>query len=110
MSLLEPSVALLDEIDSGVDIDALRVVTRGINKLRSPERAVLMVTHWQRILSLVVPDKIHVLWEGKIVMTGGKELAGELEEKGYDWVKEKAVKEGIVKPAPAAAPAGDGEM
>ena len=96
MSLLEPALALLDEIDSGVDIDALRIVTRGINNLLSSDRSVLMVTHWQRILSLVIPHKIHVLWEGKIVMTGGKELASELEQKGYDWVKEKAIKEGLV--------------
>ncbi|KAH7831839.1 Fe-S cluster assembly protein SufC [Monocercomonoides exilis] len=97
MTLLEPKLCLLDEIDSGVDIDALRVVTEGINALKGSERSIVMITHWQRLLSQVVPDKVHVLWEGRIVLTGEKELAQELEEKGYEWVKEKAVAEGVVK-------------
>ena len=83
MAMLEPKLAILDETDSGLDIDALKIVAEGINGLRSPEKAVLMITHYQRLLDYVVPDKVHVLVHGRIVKTGGKELALELEEKGY---------------------------
>jgi Fe-S cluster assembly ATP-binding protein len=88
MLLLEPDVAILDEIDSGLDIDALKLVARGIEGLRSPERAQLLITHYQRILDHVRPDKVHVLWKGRVVRSGGPELAEELEERGYDWVGE----------------------
>ncbi|HEX8118082.1 MAG TPA: Fe-S cluster assembly ATPase SufC [Pyrinomonadaceae bacterium] len=90
MAVLEPKVAVLDETDSGLDIDALRVVSEGVNRLRSPENAVVLVTHYQRLLNYSVPDRDHVLYRGRIVRTGGKELALELEEKGYDWIKEAA--------------------
>jgi Fe-S cluster assembly ATP-binding protein len=90
MAVLEPKVAVLDETDSGLDIDALRVVSEGVNRLRSPENAVVLVTHYQRLLNYIVPDRVHVLYRGRIVRTGGKELALELEEKGYDWIKEAA--------------------
>jgi Fe-S cluster assembly ATP-binding protein len=83
MAMLEPKLAILDETDSGLDIDALKIVAEGINALRSPEKATLMITHYQRLLDYVVPDKVHVLAQGRIVKTGGKELALELEEKGY---------------------------
>lgn len=86
MLMLEPSLAILDETDSGLDIDALRVVADGVNALRSPERAVVMVTHYQRLLDYIVPDYVHVLAGGKIIKSGGKELALELEEKGYGWL------------------------
>lgn len=88
MAVLEPKLAILDETDSGLDIDALKAVSSGINKLRSKDRAIIMVTHYQRLLDYVVPDVIHVLVGGRIVKTGTKELALELEEKGYDWIKE----------------------
>ena len=88
MAVLEPKVAVLDETDSGLDIDALRVVSEGVNRLRSPENAVVLVTHYQRLLNYIVPDRVHVLYRGRIVRSGGKELALELEEKGYDWIKE----------------------
>jgi Fe-S cluster assembly ATP-binding protein len=88
MAVLEPKLAVLDETDSGLDIDALRVVSEGVNKLRTPENAVVLVTHYQRLLNYIVPDHVHVLYRGRIVRTGGKELALELEEKGYDWIKE----------------------
>lgn len=88
MAMLEPKLAVLDETDSGLDIDALRIVANGVNKLRSPERAFIVITHYQRLLDYIVPDFVHVLFEGKIVKSGGKELALELEEKGYDWVKD----------------------
>jgi Fe-S cluster assembly ATP-binding protein len=94
MAVLDPALAVLDETDSGLDIDALRSVARGINQLRSPERAMLMVTHYQRLLDYVVPDYVHVLVDGRIALSGGKELARELESKGYSWIEE----------APAAAP------
>ena len=84
---MEPRLAILDETDSGLDIDALRIVADGVNKLRSPSRAFILVTHYQRLLSYVVPDFVHVLYQGRIVKSGGKELALELEEKGYDWIK-----------------------
>jgi Fe-S cluster assembly ATP-binding protein len=88
MALLEPKLAVLDETDSGLDIDALRIVANGVNSMRSPERSFLVITHYQRLLDYIVPDFVHVLVDGKIVRTGGKELALELEERGYDWIKE----------------------
>lgn len=87
MAVLEPKLAILDETDSGLDIDALKVVSSGVNHLRSSERAVILVTHYQRLLNYIVPDFVHVMMGGKIVMSGGKELAFQLEEKGYDWIK-----------------------
>mgnify|MGYP006167980649 CR=1 FL=1 len=87
MAMLEPKVAILDETDSGLDIDALRIVANGVNKLKSDKNAVIVITHYQRLLDYIVPDFVHVLYNGKIVKTGGKELALELEEKGYDWIK-----------------------
>jgi Fe-S cluster assembly ATP-binding protein len=87
MAMLEPSLAILDETDSGLDIDALKVVANGVNKLKSKDNAVIIITHYQRLLDYIVPDYVHVLNEGKIVKSGGKELAHELEEKGYDWIK-----------------------
>ena len=88
MAVLEPKLALLDETDSGLDIDALRIVSEGVNKLRSPQNAVVLVTHYQRILNYITPDHVHVLFNGRIVRSGGPELAHELEEKGYDWIKD----------------------
>ena len=88
MAMLDPTLAFLDETDSGLDIDALRIVSNGVNKLRSPEKAFVLVTHYQRILNYITPDYVHVLMDGKIVRSGGKELALELEEKGYDWLRE----------------------
>src|SRR6185369_9052213 len=88
MAELEPKLAILDETDSGLDIDALRTVSEGINRLRGPERAIILVTHYQRLLNYVVPDFVHVLADGRIVKSGGKELAHELEEKGYAWLEE----------------------
>ena len=93
MAVLEPKLAVLDETDSGLDIDALRVVADGVNHLRTPENAVVLVTHYQRLLNYIVPDRVHVLYRGRIVRSGGKELALELEEKGYDWIKEAAGKQ-----------------
>lgn len=90
MAMLEPKLAILDETDSGLDIDALRAVAKGVNAMRSPERAIILVTHYQRLLDYVEPDFVHVLSEGKIVRSGDKTLALELEEKGYDWVREAA--------------------
>ncbi|WP_430614663.1 Fe-S cluster assembly ATPase SufC [Flavobacterium sp. JP2137] len=87
MAMLEPKLAILDETDSGLDIDALRIVANGVNKLKSQDNAVILITHYQRLLEYIVPDFVHVLYDGKIVKTGGKELALELEEKGYDWIK-----------------------
>jgi Fe-S cluster assembly ATP-binding protein len=87
MALLEPTLSLLDETDSGLDIDALKIVAEGVNVMRSPERATVLVTHYQRLLDYIVPDFVHVLVDGQIVKSGGKELAFQLEEKGYDWVK-----------------------
>lgn len=87
MALLEPKLAILDETDSGLDIDALKTVAHGVNALRSPERSAIVVTHYQRLLDYIVPDFVHILYKGKIVKTAGKELALELEEKGYDWIK-----------------------
>ena len=87
MAVLEPSLAVLDETDSGLDIDALKIVANGVNALRSPDRAVVVVTHYQRLLNYIVPDFVHVLSEGRIIKSGGKELALELEEKGYGWIE-----------------------
>ncbi len=89
MAMMEPKLAVLDETDSGLDIDALRIVSNGVNKLKSPENASIVITHYQRLLTYIVPDIVHVLYNGKIVKTGGKELALELEEKGYDWIKKE---------------------
>src|SRR6266852_1055546 len=86
MAVLEPKLAILDETDSGLDIDALKLVANGVNAMRSPERASLVITHYQRLLNYIVPDTVHVLVKGRIARTGGKELALELEEKGYDWI------------------------
>src|ERR1044071_88991 len=88
MAVLQPKLAVLDETDSGLDIDALRIVSEGVNKLRTPENAIVLVTHYQRLLNYIVPDQVHVLYKGRIVRSGGKELALALEEKGYDWIKE----------------------
>jgi len=90
MAVLEPKLAILDETDSGLDIDALRIVAGGVNALRSPDRAILVVTHYQRLLNYIVPDYVHVLVDGRIVKSGGKELALELEARGYAWVEEEA--------------------
>jgi Fe-S cluster assembly ATP-binding protein len=89
MAMLEPKLAILDETDSGLDIDALKIVANGVNKLKSEDNAVLVITHYQRLLDHIVPDYVHVLFDGKIVKSGGKELAFELEKKGYDWIKEE---------------------
>ena len=89
MAMLEPKVAILDETDSGLDIDALRIVANGVNKLKSSNNAVIVITHYQRLLDYIVPDFVHVLHDGKIVKSGTKDLALELEEKGYDWIKEE---------------------
>jgi Fe-S cluster assembly ATP-binding protein len=89
MAMLEPKLAILDETDSGLDIDALKVVANGVNRLKSPENATIVITHYQRLLDYIVPDFVHVLYNGQIVTSGGKELAYHLEEKGYDWIKEE---------------------
>ncbi|MHC9037917.1 Fe-S cluster assembly ATPase SufC, partial [Cobetia marina] len=89
MLVLEPKLAMLDEIDSGLDIDALKIVAKGVNSLRNENRAVLMVTHYQRLLEHIVPDHIHVLMDGRIVKSGDKSLALELEAQGYDWLQEE---------------------
>lgn len=91
LAMLEPRLAILDETDSGLDIDALRIVSRGVNKLKNENNAFILITHYQRLLEYIVPDFVHVLADGKIVKTGGKELALELEEKGYDWLKAETV-------------------
>ena len=91
MAMLEPKIAILDETDSGLDIDALRIVANGVNKLKNENNAVLVITHYQRLLDYIIPDFVHVLMDGKIVKSGGKELAYELEEKGYDWIKSELV-------------------
>lgn len=90
MAMLNPKLAILDETDSGLDIDALRIVANGVNKLKTKENAVVVITHYQRLLDYIVPDFVHVLYNGKIVKSGTKELAFELEEKGYDWIKQEA--------------------
>jgi Fe-S cluster assembly ATP-binding protein len=97
LAVMEPKLAILDETDSGLDIDALRIVADGVNKMRSPERSMILVTHYQRLLNYIVPDFVHVMYQGKIVRSGGKELALELEDKGYEWVREELA---------AAQPAG----
>ena len=89
MAMLEPTLSILDETDSGLDIDALRIVSNGVNKLKSDKTATIVVTHYQRLLDYIVPDFVHVLYNGRIVKSGTKELAMELEEKGYDWIKEE---------------------
>jgi Fe-S cluster assembly ATP-binding protein len=96
MALLEPKLAILDETDSGLDIDALKIVADGVNQLTSPENATILITHYQRLLDYIEPDFVHVMANGRILMTGGKELALELEERGYDWVlEEKAAEVGV---------------
>jgi len=90
MAVLEPSLAILDETDSGLDIDALKIVAHGVNALRRPDSATLLVTHYQRLLNHIIPDRVHVLAGGRIVRSGGKELALELEERGYEWLTEAA--------------------
>ena len=87
MAMLEPKLSILDETDSGLDIDALRIVAEGVNKLHTPENATIVITHYQRLLDYIKPDFVHVLYKGRIVRTGGPELALELEERGYDWIK-----------------------
>ncbi|TVP43626.1 MAG: Fe-S cluster assembly ATPase SufC [Mongoliibacter sp.] len=89
MAMLEPTLSILDETDSGLDIDALKIVSNGVNKLKSPETASIVVTHYQRLLDYIIPDFVHVLYNGRIVKSGSKDLALELEEKGYDWIKEE---------------------
>ncbi|HCR37002.1 MAG TPA: Fe-S cluster assembly ATPase SufC [Opitutae bacterium] len=89
MMMLKPAYAILDETDSGLDIDALKIVSQGVNAMRGPDMGTLIITHYQRLLNYIQPDKVHVMWDGRIVRSGGKELALELEEKGYDWVKEE---------------------
>ena len=90
MAMLEPKLAILDETDSGLDIDALKIVANGVNKLKNKDNAILVITHYQRLLEYIIPDYVHVLFDGKIVKSGGKELALKLEERGYDWIKEEA--------------------
>ncbi len=91
MAVLDPKLAILDETDSGLDIDALRIVADGVNALRAPERAMIVVTHYQRLLNYIVPDFVHIMIDGRIIRSGGKELALEVEEKGYDWLREEAL-------------------
>jgi len=91
MAMLEPTLAILDETDSGLDIDALRIVANGVNQLKTPDNASVIITHYQRLLDYIVPDVVHVLWDGKIVKSGPKELALTLEDKGYDWLKKEVV-------------------
>jgi Fe-S cluster assembly ATP-binding protein len=93
MALLEPTLAILDETDSGLDIDALRIVAQGVNQLATPDNATILITHYQRLLDYIVPDYIHVMEGGRIITTGGKELALELEERGYDWIREDDIAE-----------------
>jgi Fe-S cluster assembly ATP-binding protein len=97
MAVLDPKLAILDETDSGLDIDALRIVADGVNALRGKERAILVITHYQRLLNYIVPDRVHVLFEGRIVKSGGKELALQLEEKGYGWIEEQVERGQTVK-------------
>lgn len=97
MAMLEPKLAILDETDSGLDIDALRIVAKGINKLKTSENATVVITHYQRLLDYIIPDYVHVMYDGKIVKSDGKELAQELEEKGYDWIKEELAMNGILQ-------------
>ncbi|HMH23527.1 MAG TPA: Fe-S cluster assembly ATPase SufC [Puia sp.] len=99
LAMLEPELAILDETDSGLDIDALRIVSKGVNKLRSDKNAFIIITHYQRLLEYIVPDFVHVLYDGRIVKSGTKDLALELEEKGYDWLKEEAHGKGSLETA-----------
>jgi len=92
MAMLEPKLAILDETDSGLDIDALRIVANGVNRLKRPDNSTIVITHYQRLLDFIIPDVVHVLYDGRIVKTAGKELAFELEEKGYDWIKKEVEK------------------
>jgi Fe-S cluster assembly ATP-binding protein len=92
MAMLEPKLAILDETDSGLDIDALRIVANGVNRLKKPDNSTIVITHYQRLLDFIIPDVVHVLYDGRIVKTAGKELAFELEEKGYDWIKKEVEK------------------
>lgn len=96
MAMLEPKLSILDETDSGLDIDALKVVANGVNKLKNPENATIVITHYQRLLEYIIPDFVHVLFDGRIVKSGGKELALELEEKGYEWIRKEAGIENII--------------
>ena len=91
LAMLDPKLAILDETDSGLDIDALKVVANGVNKLKNKDNAIVVITHYQRLLDYIIPDYVHVLIDGKIVKSGSKELAYELEEKGYDWIKEEII-------------------
>jgi Fe-S cluster assembly ATP-binding protein len=91
MAMLEPKLAILDETDSGLDIDALKIVSNGVNKLKSPDNATIVVTHYQRLLDYIVPDFVHVLYQGRIVKSGDKDLALKREKEGYDWIKEEAL-------------------
>jgi Fe-S cluster assembly ATP-binding protein len=95
MAMLEPKLAILDETDSGLDIDALRIVANGVNKLKRPDSSTIVITHYQRLLDFIVPDVVHVLYDGRIVKTAGKELALELEEKGYDWIRKEVDKKDL---------------
>ena len=95
MAMLEPKLAILDETDSGLDIDALRIVANGVNKLKRPDTSAIIITHYQRLLDFIIPDVVHVLYDGRIVKTAGKELAFELEEKGYDWIKKEVDNNGL---------------
>ena len=92
LMMLNPKYAVLDETDSGLDIDALRIVSEGVNAMRGPDTGFLVITHYQRLLEYIIPDRVHIMWDGRIVHSGGKELALELEEKGYDWVKQDLAK------------------
>jgi Fe-S cluster assembly ATP-binding protein len=96
MAMLEPRLAILDETDSGLDIDALRIVANGVNRLKRPDTSAIVITHYQRLLDYIIPDVVHVLYDGRIVRTAGKELAMELEEKGYDWIKKDIEKNGVL--------------
>ena len=95
MAMLEPTLSILDETDSGLDVDALRIVAEGVNKLRTPRTSPIVITHYERLLDLIKPSVIHILYQGRIVKTGGPELALEIEKRGYDWIKEEAAKEGV---------------
>jgi Fe-S cluster assembly ATP-binding protein len=92
MLMLEPKLAVLDETDSGLDVDAQKIVAAGVNSLRGPERSMILVTHYERLLELIVPDRVHVLAGGRIVKSGGSELARELDERGYDWIQNEVVR------------------
>ena len=95
MALLEPEIALMDETDSGLDIDALKIVSESVNALRGPDLGILLITHYQRVLDYITPDHVHVMFDGRIVKSGGKELAFELEDKGYEWLKPSDEQNGV---------------